>query len=257
MILKKTPHEIELLREGGKRHAYILAEVAKAALPGVSTFELEQIALRLIAEGGDVPAFLHYKPEGAKRKYPAALCVSINDEIVHGIPNEDPKILKQGDVVALDLGLIHEGMITDSAITVGIGAILDIEKNLISATKESLYAGISAAQGGGHIGDIGAAIEAVAKKAGFAIAEGLSGHGVGYEVHEDPYVPNTGKVGRGELLVAGMVVAIEPMLMLGTGEIVLSKDGYTFKSADGKKSAHFEHTVAITDGEPIILTEGE
>ncbi len=254
MIIKKTPSDIELLKEGGKHHSAILRELEKATVPGVSTNELEELARKLLKEYGDTAAFLRYKPEGAKRPYPAALCVSVNEEIVHGIPNEDPKILKEGDVVTLDLGLTHKGLITDSAITVGVGTISPEEKRLIEGTKESLYAGIKAAKGGGHIGDIGFAVEEVAKRLGLNIAEGLAGHGVGYKVHEDPFVPNTGKKGTGEKLVPGMVIAIEPMLVLGKGDIVLAKDGYTFKTRDGKKSAHFEHTIAITDGDPIILT---
>ena len=254
MITRKTPSEIELLKEGGKHHALILRELVNTVAPGVSTNELEDLARKLLKEHGDSAAFLRYKPEGAKRPYPAALCVSINEEIVHGIPNEDPKILKEGDVVTLDLGLTHKGLITDSAITVGVGTISVEERRLIEGTKEALYAGIKEARGGGYIGDIGFAIENVAKHLNLALAEGLSGHGVGYEVHEDPYVPNSGRKGTGEKLVSGMVIAIEPMLVLGKGDIVLAKDGYTFKTKDGKKSAHFEHTIVITDGDPIILT---
>ncbi len=254
MITRKKPHEIELLKEGGAHHAVILRELAKATLPGVSTNELETLARKLLAGYGDTAAFLHYKPEGARRKYPAALCVSVNDEIVHGIPNEEPKILKEGDVVSLDLGLTHKGLITDSAITVGVGRISKDDERLINATREALSAGVAVARGGNTIGDIGAAVQAVAKRYNLNLAEGLAGHGVGYEVHEDPYVPNTGRAGTGEKLLAGMVLAIEPMLALGTGEIVLARDGYTFKTADGKNAAHFEHTVVITDQDPIVLT---
>lgn len=253
-ITRKTPNEIEFMKEGGKRHAYILAQVAKAARSGVSTFELETLAMSLVKEEGDTASFFRYKPEGARRPYPAALCVSINEEIVHGIPNEDPKILKDGDVVAIDLGLTHRGLITDAAITIGVGELSRDEIRLIEGTKEALSAGIKAARGGGYIGDIGHAIESVAKRLKLGLAEGLSGHGVGYEVHEDPYVPNSGRVGHGDKLLPGMVIAIEPMLTLGRGEIVLAKDGYTFKTKDGSKSAHFEHTIAITDGDPIVLT---
>lgn len=255
MITRKTVSEIEILKEGGKRHARILAEVAKAVKVGVSTLELNNLATQLIAKYGDTAAFLHYKPEGAKRPYPAALCVSINEEIVHGIPNEEPRTLKEGDVVALDLGLVHKGLITDAAVTVGVGKINDEESRLIEGTKEALFAGIKMAKNGAHIGDVGEAIESVAKKLGLGIAEGLAGHGVGYEVHEDPYVPNTGIKGDGPKLFPGMVIAIEPMFVLGSPKIVLSKDGYTFKTKDGSKSAHFEHTVLITDREPIILTK--
>ncbi len=255
MIKIKTAEEIEIMREGGMRHAFILSQIAKKILPGVSTQALEDYARELIAEGGDTAAFLHYTPRGAKRAYPAALCVSINNEIVHGIPNEDPIILQNGDVVTLDLGLTHNGLITDSAITVGVGDILTEDKKLIEHCKEALYIGIKQAIGGGHVGDIGYAIESFTRPLGYGICEGLAGHGVGYKVHEDPFVPNQGRRGAGEKLVPGMVIAIEPMLTHGSSKIMLAKDGYTYKTADGSTAVHWEHTVAITDGEPIILTK--
>ena len=255
MITKKTPEDIAILKEGGKRHAHILSVISRMVDVGVSTNALNEKAMELIREGGDVAAFLHYTPEGAKRPYPAALCVSVNDEIVHGIPNENPAILKDGDVVSIDLGLSHMGLITDAAVTIGVGKVSAEDRKLIEGTKEALYAGIKEARGGGRLGDIGAAIEAVAKRLSLELAEGLAEHGVGYEVHEDPYVPNTGIAGKGEKLVAGMVIAIEPMLVQGKGAIVLEKDGYTFRTRDGKKAAHFEHTILITDGDPIILTK--
>lgn len=255
MINIKTKEEIEILREGGKRHSYILAEVAKKVVPGVSTQILEDYANKLIKEGGDSAAFLNYTPKGAKRPYPASLCVSVNNEIVHGIPNEDAIILQEGDVVSLDLGLVHQGLITDSAITVGVGKISEENKKLIEHCKEALYLGIKAARGGSHVGDIGNAIESFVRPLGYGLSEGLAGHGVGYKVHEDPFVPNEGRKGGGELLRPGMVIAIEPMITLGTDKIVLSKDGYTYKTTDGSNAAHFEHTIAITDGDPIILTK--
>ncbi len=255
MIKLKTKEEIEILREGGRRHAFILAELAKKVVPGVSTQTLEGWAREMIKEGGDSASFLNYTPEGARRAYPAALCVSVNEEIVHGIPNENPKILKEGDVVTLDLGLTHDGLITDSAITVGVGEIGEREYKLIEHTREALYLGIKQARAGNRVGDIGYAIESFARPLGYGISEGLAGHGVGYKVHEEPYVPNEGRKGAGELLKAGMVIAIEPMLTLGSSRIVLSRDGYTYKTADGSTAAHWEHTVAITDGEAIILTK--
>jgi methionyl aminopeptidase len=151
--------------------------------------------------------------------------------------------------------LEHDGLITDSATTVGVGKISDDDRKLIEHTKEALYLGIKAAKGGGHIGDIGAAIESFAKSLGYSLADGLAGHGVGYKVHEEPFVPNTGKHGTGELLRPGMVLAIEPMLCFGNGKTKLKGDGYTWKTADGKNSAHFEHTIAITEGEALILTK--
>ncbi len=250
----KSHAEIRTLREGGRRHAQILLELRDLIRPGISTNELNEYAMRRVKELGDAPAFLNYKPEGAKRPYPAALCVSVNDEIVHGIPNEKLKILKEGDVVSVDLGVKHGGLITDSAFTVGVGKVSFEDESLMSATERALFAGIDRALMGERVGDIGAAIERVAKRAHFSVVEGLAGHGVGYSVHEDPYVPNTGTAGEGELLKDGMVIAIEPMFTLGSGKITLSRDGFTYKTLDGKKAAHFEHTVAITKGGPIILT---
>jgi methionyl aminopeptidase len=254
MITIKTDEDIASLKVGGQRHAQILREVGNLVVPGVSTVTLNDVATRLIKEGGDKASFLNYKPEGAKRPYPASLCISVNNEIVHGIPNENPKILEEGDVVTLDLGLTHKGLIVDGAKTFGVGKISKEDSRLISATEEALKAGILAARGGNTIGDIGYAIETVAKKYNLAIAEGLAGHGVGYSVHEDPYVPNTGRQGQGPVLKHGMVIAIEPMLVMGKGEIVLDRDGYTFKTKDGKKAAHSEHTVLITEKEAYILT---
>jgi methionyl aminopeptidase len=251
----KTLRDINTLREGGKRHAFILAELARFVRPGISTLALEDLAMKLIREGGDKAAFLGYKPYGADRPYPAGLCVSINDEVVHGIPNEQPKILKEGDIVSLDLGLVHKGMITDMAVTVPVGSISEESKKLLEITKKALQAGIKVAKGGGTTGDIGFAIEAHAIKAKFGIVRELAGHGVGYAVHEDPYVPNYGKKGEGEELRAGMVIAIEPMFNLGGDKVVLDPDGYTYRTKDGSRSAHFEHTVLITDKGCEILTK--
>lgn len=255
MIRPKKPEEIEILKEGGARHAFILRELKKMVAPGVTTQALEDKARELIEEQGDTGAFLDYTPRGAKRAYPAALCVSINDEIVHGIPNENVQTLKEGDVVTLDLGLTHKGLITDSAVTVAVGEVGERERKLILHTEEALARGIKEARGGGFIGDIGAAIGSFARSLGYGIPEGLAGHGVGYSVHEDPYVPNEGRKGTAERLVPGMVIAIEPMLTLGGDRIVLASDGYTYKTKDKSIAAHAEHTVVITDGDPIILTK--
>src|SRR3989338_2846425 len=255
MVNIKTEEEIEILKEGGKRHAFVLSEIAKKVVPGVSTNDLETFARELIKEGGDMGAFLNYTPKGAKRAYPANLCVSVNNEIVHGIPNEESLILQEGDVVSLDLGLKHKGLITDAAVTVGVGELDEKNRKMLEHCKEALALGIKAARGGNHVGDIGYAIESFIRPLGYGLCSGLAGHGVGYKVHEDPFVPNEGRKGEGELLRAGMVLAIEPMITLGTDKIVLDKDGYTYKTADGTKAAHFEHTIAITDGDSIILTK--
>lgn len=234
--------------------ASILNFVAKKVKAGVSTYELDQYARKLIKELGDEPAFLNYKPEGASYPYPAALCVSVNDEVVHGIPKKE-HILKEGDIVCIDAGLKHKGLFTDSAITVPVGKADKASMKLMEVTKEALRAGISAAKGGGRVGDIGYAIESFVKPYGFGIVRILSGHGVGKKIHEDPYVPNYGEKGTGPKLTPGMVIAIEPMLNLGGEDVVLADDDYTYKTSDGSKSAHFEHTILITEKNPEILTK--
>ncbi|MEI6396460.1 MAG: type I methionyl aminopeptidase [Candidatus Taylorbacteria bacterium] len=259
MITIKTKEDIAILREGGKRHAFILRELAKMVKPNLRVIELEDYARKLIAENVDKPAFLDYQPKGSPRPYPAALCVSINNEVVHGIPNEPnkdgtDKILKEGDIVSMDLGLIHKGLITDSAVTVAVGKVSDECTKLMKVTKEALMAGIKAARAGKRVGAIGEAVERVALAHGYGVVEDLSGHGVGYEVHEDPYVPNYGSSKKGAVMKPGMVLAIEPMFNLGTKKIILERDGYTFRTADGRPSAHFEHTIVITKSGAEILT---
>ena len=254
MIRLKTKEEIKTLREGGRRHAEILRLVAAQAKPGVSTKALDTLARKLIKEGGDKSAFLGYTPEGVSYPYPAVLCVSVNDEVVHGIPNKSVK-LREGDIVSLDLGLLHKGLITDGAITVPVGKVSKEATALMKATKKALELAVKAAKVGNTTGDIGHAVESYVKPLGYGIVRILSGHGVGYSVHEDPYIPNYGRRGTGEKLVAGMVIAIEPMLNLGTEDVCVTDDEYTYITEDGKISAHFEHTVAITEKGPIILTK--
>ncbi len=254
MITIKTKEDIKKLREGGKRHAEILKILASMVKPGVSARELDNEAHRLILEEGDKPAFLNHKPKGEKRPFPASLCVSINDEIVHGIPNESEKILKEGDIVTLDLGLVHEGMITDAAITLPVGNISHDLTRLLEVTKNALVAGIKAAKGGKRVGDISVAIERLALAEGYGVVEELSGHGVGYSVHEDPFIPNYGNAGTGAILKPGMVIAIEPIFNIGDRNIILDADDWTYRTSDGKQSAHFEHTVLITKGDAEILT---
>jgi len=253
-IIIKTAEEIEIIREGGKRLATVLNKVKEIIKPGISTWDLDQYALKLIREMGDEPAFLNYKPYGAKTAYPASLCVSINEEVVHGIPNKN-KILQEGDIVSIDLGLKHKNLFTDMAMTVGVGEISNGSKKLLDDTKKALEVGISVAREGNRIGDIGNAIESFIKTHKYGIVEVLAGHGVGKAVHEDPYIPNFGKAGKGEKIKRGMILAIEPMINSGTKNVVLDKDGWTFYTADRKKSAHFEHTILITNGDPEILTK--
>lgn len=256
-IIIKTKAEIEILREGGKRLASVLYKVKDKVRPGVSTWELDKYAEELIRGFGDYPAFLNYRPEGADSPYPASLCISVNNEVVHGIPKKD-KILEEGDIVSLDCGLKHDGLFTDMAITVPVGKISNSSLKLIEATEKALESGIKVALGGYRVGDISHAIEGFvrAKSAGkYGIVEVLSGHGVGKYIHEDPYIPNFGRANTGAKLVPGMVIAIEPMLNNGTKNVVLDEDGWTFRTADGKRSAHFEHTILITEGDPEILTK--
>lgn len=255
MITIKKPEEIALLRDGGKRLALILKLVVAEVKPGVTTGYLNECAEKYIAEGGDDAAFLNYKPYGAKRPYPASLCVSVNEEIVHGIPNENNKTLKEGDIVSIDLGLVHKDLITDHAVTVAVGKISKEANQLLAVTKQSLKIGIAAIRPGGHVGDIGAAIKKYVEPYGFGIIDMLAGHGVGYAVHEDPFIPNTAKKGQGPKLKSGMVIAIEPMLTLGSKDIVLQKDGYTYITKDRSLAAHFEHTVVITETGAEILTK--
>lgn len=255
MITVKTKKEIAILREGGRRLAEVLQKVAAEVRPGVSSKTLNDLAQKLITDGGDTPSFLNYSPKGAKRPYPAALCVSVNDEVVHGIPNEQEKILKEGDMVTLDAGLVHEGLFTDSAVTVGVGKIDANAKKLLETTKKALAVGISAVRAGATTGDVGFAIEEFVTPFGYGIVRELAGHGVGYAVHEEPFVPNFGREGEGIVLKAGMVIAIEPMLNEGGAGIRLDPDGYTYRTKDGSRSAHFEHTIAITENGAEILTQ--
>ena len=254
-MIAKTTEEIEILREGVKHLATELYKVKEKIAPGVSTKDLDIYAEKLIREMGDTPAFLNYRPEGAPTPFPATLCVSVNDEVVHGIPSKH-RILKEGDIVSIDLGIKHRGLFTDMALTAPVGKISEKNLKLLQATEQSLQVGISAAQAGNTVGDIGAAIENfVHSKGRYGIVEVLSGHGVGRAIHEDPYIPNFGKKGKGEKLVPGMVVALEPMINIGTKNVTIDDDEWTFRTADRKPSAHFEHTILIKEGEAEVLTK--
>ena len=254
MVIIKTKEEINKLREGGKRLATILSLVSKKIKPGVSTKDLDQYAYSLIEKGGDKAAFLNYKPVGAPYPFPASLCTSINDEVVHCEPNEN-RILKEGDIISIDLGLKHEGLFTDHAITVAVGKISREDKKLLEVTQEALAAGIEMIKPGNTIGDIGYAVQSIVDREGYGTVRELAGHGVGRQIHEDPYIPNYGKKGTGEKLKAGMVIAIEPMVNLGTDDIVFDEEGYAVRTQDGLKSAHFEHTILVTESGYEILTK--
>lgn len=250
-IKLKTGKDLENLRESCKRLAIALDETEKIIKPGVTTKEINDFFYKKVIEMGDKPAFLNYKPFGARFPYPGSICLSVNEEIVHGIGGE--KILKEGDIIGIDGGINHKGMISDSARTIPVGNIKEEDVKLIEVTKAALYAGIKAAKCGAYVNDISKAIEkSIPKK--YGIVKILSGHGVGYKVHEEPYVPNFDDGVRGPKLIPGMVLAIEPMVNMGTDEVVLEDDGYTFTTKDKKNSAHFEHTILITEGDAEILT---
>jgi methionyl aminopeptidase len=253
MSLIKTDEEIATLREGGGRLAKILATLVEATKPGITGRELDKLARELIAKGDDQPSFLNYAPEGVEKPFPAALCISINDEVVHGIP--DDRILKISDIVGLDLGLSHQGLFTDMAVSVPVGEVSKEVHKLLTATEEGLRAGIEKIRPGNTLGDVGFAIEEVAKSYGLGVVRDLGGHGVGHLVHEEPHIPNFGKRGKGVKLKEGMVLAIEPMFTLGTDEVNFLPDGYMVKTADGSLAAHFEHTVVVTANGAEILTK--
>lgn len=256
MLELKTPAEIEVMAEGGKRLAEVLRALEKEVAPGITTKQLDRAAYQLIHKLGAKPAFLRYRPAGAKKAYPYTLCASVNDVVVHGQPSD--YALAAGDIIKLDLGLIYKGFYLDSAITVPVGASASLgreAKKLIAATREALDAAIEEAYLGKTLGDIGYAIGKVIKRNKFMVAEGLIGHGIGRSLHEDPAVFNFGKPGDGEPLEAGMVIAIEPMV------VASSKSGATttrpddsYATRDGSLAAHFEHTVAVTKEGPRILT---
>lgn len=253
-MIAKTLEQKEHLKEAGKRLGETLEALAAMVAPGVSTDTLERESVRLITEGGDTPAFLDYTPEGANRPYPASLCVSVNDEVVHGIPNESPRLLKEGDIVALDLGLVHEGYIVDSALTVPVGKTDAASYKLMAATEVALTRGIAAARPGNHVGDISYAIGSHLKEEGVAVVRVLGGHGVGLAVHEEPFIANDGHPGTGPELVEGMVLALEPIANAGKGSVVIAGDGYTYRTKDGSRSSHHEHTILIEKDETLVLT---
>lgn len=246
----KTPEEIELIAEGGKLLRDILHGTAKLVRPGVTTKDLSDFANTEIRKVGGVPSFIGYGEKG--NAFPAALCTSVNDVIVHGIPGKE--VLAEGDIIGLDIGMVYKGLFTDTAITVPVGYVDAKKQLLIDTTKKSLELGIQQAVVGNRIGDIGHAVQTFAEKAGFSVVRDLVGHGVGYDVHEDPQVPNYGKAGTGAKLVVGMVIAIEPMLCTGTYHVYFDADGWTIRTEDGGLSAHFEHTIAITKIGPRVLT---
>lgn len=252
-MIAKTQEEIEGLRAAGELLARALRHTASFVRPGVTTAELDLASEKFIREHGAVPAFLNYKPEGASYAFPAALCVSIGDEVVHGIPSEE-RVVEEGALVMLDLGLSLNGYFADAAITVCAGECDDRGKILIQATEEAFAEALKVVKPGARTGDIGAAIEAVARKYGLGVVEDLGGHSLGLVPHEPPFVPNTGVAGKGHVLEEGLVLAIEPIFTEGKGDIELMEDEWTYVTADGSRSAETEHTVLVTKEGAEVLT---
>ncbi len=247
MIIYKTEEEIELLRLSNLMVSRTHAAIAPLILPGAKVIDLDRIAEEFIRDNGGVPGFLDYNG------YPNTLCISVNDAVVHGIPNAYE--LREGDIISVDCGVYMNGFHGDSAYTYAVGEISEENKKLLRVTKESLYKGIEAAVSGNRIGDIGNAVQKHAEDAGFSVVRELTGHGVGRNLHENPAVPNYGRRGRGALLREGMTIAIEPMINAGKKGVYQEPDGWTIRTQDGKPSAHFEHSVAIRNGKADILSD--
>lgn len=247
MAIITAENEIARLRRSGQILAAALRQTADAVEPGITTAELNAIADAAIRTAGGVPSFVGYNG------YPAALCTSINDEVVHGIPSSR-RVLAAGDIIGLDLGVMFEGMFTDHAVTVGVGKISRDDQRLLQDTKASMMAGIAAAVVGQRIGDISAAVEAALKPRGYGIIRQLTGHGVGRAIHEEPSIPNYGKPKTGPMIIPGLVIAIEPMVAMGGWEVETGDDGWTMATIDGSRAAHFEHTVLVTERGPEIIT---
>jgi len=249
----KTDSEIRVLRQGGKRLSLILRKVTKAVKPGINADDLDKLAFNLIRQEGGRPSFLNYQPDFSARPFPKSLCVSVNETIVHGIPSKKI-IFKAGDLVSLDIGMEYQGLFTDMAVTVGVGKIKPKYQKLIRVTREALNKAIEAAKMGNTLGDIGYAIQSFVERNGLAVIKNLIGHGVGYLPHEEPAVFNFGEPGQGLKLKQGLVIAIEPMVTFGSGEVKEKQDG-SFVTANGEVACHFEHTVAITKKGPIVITK--
>ena len=249
MIPIKTDEEIEIQRKSSLLVGKTLAEVARHIRPGVTTIELDRVAEKFILSNGAQPGFKGYGG------FPATLCISVNDAVVHGIPGD--RKLKEGDIVSIDCGVLMNGFYGDSAYTFAVGEISEEVRLLLERTKESLYLGIEQAVNGKRVGDIGNAVQGYVEGFGYSVVRDLVGHGVGRNLHEKPEVPNYGRRGSGIKLKSGMVIAIEPMINLGVKEVIQEKDGWTIRTADSKPSAHYEHTVAVRNGKPDILSTFE
>jgi len=255
-MIARTQEDIEILREGGRRLGTYLKQLASMVKPGVTSRQLEDEALELIKSGGDEPAFKGYQSRKGDHPYPAALCVSVNDVIVHSPASDNNVTFEEGDLVSLDFGIKHRGLFTDHAITVIVGKPKSKEDELlVRGAFEALQLGIDQARAGNTTGDIGYAVQKIAEKYKFGYPKTLSGHGVGKKVHEEPHVPNFGQPGKGEPLVEGLVIAIEPMFTLGSGELFIDRDGHSYRTKDGSRAAHAEHTVIVTKDGPEVITK--
>ncbi len=250
MIIIKSDSEIDLMRESGKVTGYILKELENVIKPGLSTADVNHFVEKTIRDAGMIPTFLGYGG------FPASACVSVNEEVVHGIPDKK-KILREGDIVSVDVGSTYKGYVSDAARTYAVGEISEEARHLIDATRNSFFAGLEFCKVGCRLSDISHAIQASAEGEGFSVIRDYVGHGVGQQMHEDPQIPNFGKAGRGPRLAKGMVFAIEPMICEGTYDVRTLSNDWTVVTLDGKLSAHYENTVVITDGEPELLTLGE
>ena len=248
MIVLKTRRELELMREAGRISAGALKAAGEAVQPGISTAEIDKIAYDYIKSHGATPSFLHYNG------FPATACISVNHEVIHGIPDKK-HILREGDIVSIDLGAVYDGFHGDNAYTFRCGTVSEAAERLCRTTEEALYIGLKKAVAGNRLGDIGAAICEYCVGNGYGVVRDYTGHGVGSHLHEDPSVPNYGKPGKGARLLPGMTIAIEPMINEGTQDVRVLRNEWTVVTADGKLSAHYEHTVAITEGECVILTK--
>ncbi|MBI4088111.1 type I methionyl aminopeptidase [Candidatus Kaiserbacteria bacterium] len=255
-MIARTKEEVEALREGGRRLARHVRMLSEMVAPGVTSRELEERAREMVRADGDELAFFGHKDRAKDPAYPSGLCFSVNDTIVHSPASENNVVIREGDVVCLDFGIKHKGLYTDHAATVIAGKALSPEdEELVRGTYEALAAGIAQARVGATVGDIGHAVQKVAEKYGFGYPKNLSGHGVGKKVHEEPHIPNFGEPGVGPKLVEGHVIAIEPMMTLGSGDLFVDEDGYSYRTKDGSRTAHAEHTVLVTKKGPEILTK--
>ncbi|RLD96385.1 MAG: type I methionyl aminopeptidase [Aquificota bacterium] len=254
MIIIKSRDEIEKIRESSRIVAEVLQTLREFIRPGITTWALNKKAEEVIKKRKARAAFKGYKPSFGSGAYPAALCVSINEEVIHGIPSTR-RVIKEGDIVSMDVGVCYKGYYGDGATTVAVGEVEDRVKELLKVAEEALYRGIEAARVGNRVGDISFAVQSYVESHGFSVIREFVGHGVGKRIHEEPPVPNFGEPGRGPLLKEGMTIAIEPMVAVGSGEVRIKEDGWTAVTVDGSWAAHFEHTIAVLEEGPRILTE--